>query len=303
MSPELNQMHQQFLYQFNEQVDSYWAILNSSPPKYFLLSESMKYSLGSGGKRFRPFLAFLVSESFKLKLNSKIENSILPFCLAIEMIHTYSLIHDDLPSMDNDDFRRGLPTNHKIYGEDIALLAGDALLTHAFHVISYYYKSQPHLGIKLVELLSDKSGYHGMIGGQLLDMKATSDIQLDTIETMHRLKTGALIQASAIGASVVSGCNENQIHLISLFSHALGLAFQIKDDLLDANDKDQDFKSYVKLVGYQQTENYLKQQTDLANNLLDQLSQMKLLDTERDFLKTDFFYLREMLIYNQKRHV
>ena len=222
-----------------------------------LLFESKSYSLKSGGKRFRPFLVYLVSQLWSVPIE-QIKN----YCLAVEMVHTYSLIHDDLPCMDNDDFRRGQPTNHKKFGEDIALLAGDALLTEAFYLISHDHHLTADCKMSLVALLSEKIGSFGMVGGQVLDMKAVSSAseienQLKKIEQIHLMKTGYLIQAAAVGGAVLAQVHSQALQFVSDFSLQLGLAFQIKDDLLDVHDHEQDFKSYVSVLGVEQTQHAL----------------------------------------------
>ncbi len=209
-----------------------------------LLFKSMGYSLRSGGKRFRPYLASEVFQIWKSDLNS-MKN----FCLTIEMIHTYSLIHDDLPCMDNDDFRRGQPTNHKVFNEDIALLAGDALLTEALHLISMDKKISAETKIKLISNLTEKIGAFGMVGGQVLDMKATQDIKIEPLEQIHHLKTACLIEAAGAGGALIAGASDQEIEFITKYSHHLGMAFQIKDDLLDIQDNEQDFKNYVSVIG------------------------------------------------------
>ena len=218
----------------------------SAPKKNFvdLLFKSMGYSLRSGGKRFRPYLAAEVFQIWKSEIIS-----VKSFCLAIEMIHTYSLIHDDLPCMDNDSFRRGQPTNHKVFSEDTALLAGDALLTEAIHLISSETDLMADTRIKLIGIVTQRIGAFGMVGGQVLDMRSTPEIKFEQLEQIHAMKTASLIEAAALGGAIIAGAPEKDIESISQFSHHLGMAFQIKDDLLDANETQQDFKSYVAVIG------------------------------------------------------
>lgn len=217
----------------------------------------------SGGKRFRPFLTYLVFSLFSNEYN-KIKN----YSFAVEMIHTYSLIHDDLPCMDNDDFRRGQPTNHKVFSEEIALLAGDGLLTDAFYMISNDQTLNAETKIKLVCLLSEKTGSAGMVGGQALDMQADKNLNLVQLKKIHTLKTANLIQAAAMGGALAAEAGEAELHNISEFSHALGMAFQIKDDLLDVNDKEQDYKSYVTLLGLEKTYDELQTYSNEARQSL-----------------------------------
>lgn len=223
------------------------------------VNESMQYSLKSSGKRFRPFLAYLV-----FKLGAENESLLKSWALAIEFIHTYSLIHDDLPCMDNDDYRRGVPTNHKVYGEAVALLAGDSLISEAFRVISEDQDLSAEIRIQLISLLAEKIGPAGMVGGQILDMKVTSEINLEDLKKIHLLKTGYLIQAAAIGAAYILNFNEELVTKISDFSLNLGIAFQIKDDLLDFSSEAQGFKSYAHLLGFEKTTEELNRYSKLA---------------------------------------
>lgn len=241
-----------------------------------LLFKSQQYSLQTGGKKFRPYLAMTVFKIWKTELQT-IKN----FCLAIEMIHTYSLIHDDLPCMDNDDLRRGKATNHKIFGEDIALLAGDALLTEAFRLIASEKKISADVRIQVIAYLSEKIGSFGMVGGQVLDMKADSDLDFNQLKKIHQMKTGCLIQASAVGAALIASANAAEVDLIAEFAENLGLAFQIKDDLLDFQDSEQDFKNFVSIIGLQKAEDQLQLHSKTAYNLLQHLQKNPAVDELR----------------------
>ena len=225
-------------------------------PQLELLWKSMGYTYFLDGKRFRPFLCYLTAKAF-----DKPFSVVFPWALAIEFIHTYSLIHDDLPCLDNDDFRRGQPTNHKVFGEDIALLAGDALLTEAFLVVS-------NLPNQVIRLLAQKTGALGMVGGQVLDMKVDTQMQLSHLEQIHLLKTANLIEAAVVGAALLSGATENQIKGLGTFASQLGIAFQIKDDLLDGLDHNQDFKNYIQILGEEKTQIELKNKTETAQQAL-----------------------------------
>jgi geranylgeranyl diphosphate synthase type II len=231
------------------------------------LRDSMNYSATNGGKRFRPVLSLLVGDVFGCD-----EQKILPFACAVEFIHTYSLIHDDLPCMDNDDLRRGKPTNHKVYGEAVALLAGDSLLTEAFLILTEAYRENGFLLGRLIELLSTAAGLRGMIGGQALDM-AAQKMTLPEMTQMHRLKTGCLIQLAVEGAAQIAGAKPSEIESLKKFGEQLGLAFQVADDLLDHREKDQEEKSFVSLLGVQGTRDYLKKTSDGALMYLRQVSQ------------------------------
>ncbi|MDR1474018.1 MAG: polyprenyl synthetase family protein [Lactobacillales bacterium] len=203
-----------------------------------LLKDAMLYSLTAGGKRIRPMLTLTVLASFK----QKIDEETLKIASAIELIHTYSLIHDDLPAMDNDDFRRGKLTNHKIYGEGMAILAGDALLALAFQVLTQN-ASNEKLGFELVKLLAKVAGATGMVGGQVLDIQGEGQrLPLDQMQKMHRLKTGALLSyAVESGFLIMHFLAQKQGKVINeqikkyflIYAKSFGLAFQIRDDILD----------------------------------------------------------------------
>lgn len=192
---------------------------------------------------------------------------VIAWAMAIEMIHTYSLIHDDLPCMDNDDWRRGQLTNHKVYGETVALLAGDALLTQAFHHIATQYENEPALAIQLVKLLSSASGAFGMVGGQTVDINfhklqfLNSEEKIQTLKKLHEMKTGALIQVAIEGAALICGLESSVISFWRQLGAQLGLAFQVKDDLLDAQEKIES-QSYPGILGIQKTSSFLAEITD-----------------------------------------
>ena len=196
------------------------------------VSEAARYSLFAGGKRVRPILCLAAADV----LNGSHE-FVLPVACAIEMVHTYSLIHDDLPAMDNDDFRRGRLTNHKVFGEAMAILAGDALLTEAFSLIAGAGEGVQRAAEKLMRvtgIIARASGYRGMVGGQVIDLESeTREVDLATVEYMHIRKTGALISACLEAGAVLGGGNEQQIGALTSYGRHLGLAFQITDDLLD----------------------------------------------------------------------
>ena len=197
------------------------------------LEKSMSYSLLSGGKRIRPFILL---ETYRMFSNNDNIEKALPYACALEMIHTYSLIHDDLPSMDNDDYRRGKLTNHKVFGEAEALLAGDSLLTYAFEVAA----SNPYVSDKSIRLaiicLSKCSGFTGMAGGQMIDLNSAKNVtSYDDLKTMHILKTGALIKAACL-LGYYAACDDPDKKIedsLICFAESLGVAFQIRDDILD----------------------------------------------------------------------
>lgn len=191
--------------------------------------EAMSYSLNIGGKRIRPILAILTYDMFEDNYEE-----ILPVCGALEMIHTYSLIHDDLPCMDNDDLRRGKPTNHKVFGEGLAVLAGDGLLNEALNILFKLSLKEDRKWAKAALLIGEASGVEGMIGGQTVDiLSENEDIPKDKLHYIHSKKTGALIKASILAGAILGKSTEEQYNILNEFGEKLGLAFQIKDDILD----------------------------------------------------------------------
>ncbi len=199
------------------------------------LHASMRYSLEAGGKRVRPVLALAAAEAVKGADAHKIDG-ILAAAASLEYIHTYSLIHDDLPAMDNDDFRRGKPTNHKVYGEAVAILAGDALLTFAFELLSSDLMGgmPPEARLAVIRELAVASGSMGMVGGQVVDIESEGrEVDFATVEYIHAHKTGALIRASVRIGAVAAEASKEQLDALSRYGKDVGLAFQIADDILD----------------------------------------------------------------------
>lgn len=194
------------------------------------LYDAMNYSLLSGGKRLRPVIGVAVC-----RMCGGDVNTMLPFACAVEMVHTYSLIHDDLPCMDDDDLRRGRPTNHKVYGEATAVLAGDALLTAAFETIAEHGTAlSADRALAASACLGRAAGARGMVGGQVLDMAGEGHaLSLSEVEELQRLKTGALISAAAEMGCIVAGGSEEECAAVRRYAQSLGLAFQIQDDILD----------------------------------------------------------------------
>ena len=240
-------------------LDRHFAVKPSLLQGHRRLSDSMRYSLlQEGGKRFRPVLAMLTAEA----LGEKSER-VLPFAAAVECVHTYSLIHDDLPAMDNDDFRRGQPTNHKKFDESTAILAGDALLTEAFTLIAENYAYEPKHALRAVQLLAQAAGFNGMVGGQAIDMASKKEsITLDELRLMHELKTGALIRVSAVGAAALCQASQEQTIEITRYAESLGLAFQVADDLLDFDLAHPEPGSYPALLGPDRTRHFLNELTE-----------------------------------------
>lgn len=193
--------------------------------------ESMRYSLMAGGKRLRPILCLATSE-----LVGGTTAMAMPTACALEMIHTMSLIHDDLPAMDNDDYRRGQLTNHKVYGEDVAILAGDGLLAYAFEFIATQTQQVPPDRIlQVVAKLGRAVGAAGLVGGQVVDLECEGkpNVTLETLNFIHRHKTGALLEASVLCGAILAGASDSELQRLSRYAQNIGLAFQIVDDVLD----------------------------------------------------------------------
>lgn len=197
-----------------------------------IIMEAMEYSLMAGGKRIRPML---MQETFRMFGGTG--KVIEPFMAALEMIHTYSLVHDDLPAMDNDDFRRGRKTTHVVYGEDMGILAGDALLNYAFETAATAFDLAPELSLqigKAIQVLAGKSGIYGMIGGQVVDVKSAGEqISGEMLQFIYRLKTSALIEAAMEIGAILAGATEEETKTMQNIASDVGLAFQIQDDILD----------------------------------------------------------------------
>ena len=239
------------------------------------LFEAMEYSLLAGGKRLRPIFAM----DFCRMCGGDWKNA-APFAAAVEMIHTYSLIHDDLPSMDNDDFRRGRPTNHKVYGEAMAILAGDALLTDAFMVAASAKLPNPQDMGFAISVLAQGAGSLGMVGGQVLDIQAESrELTEQEVIDIQSRKTGALINDACVLGVIAGGGTEEQIAAAARFAGALGMAFQIRDDMLDVIGTKEEMgkgvgtdaakNTFVRLYGLEKCEELVQKYTDTAISMLD----------------------------------
>ena len=266
-----------------------------------IITEAMEYSLMAGGKRLRPML---MRESFEL-FGGK-GKVIEPFMAAIEMIHTYSLVHDDLPAMDNDDYRRGRKTTHVVYGEDMGILAGDALLNYAFETACSAFELEPEKSLvigRALKILADKAGIYGMIGGQVVDVKESGHkITGDMLDFIYRLKTGALIEASVMIGAVLAGASDEEILKIEEIAGKVGMAFQIQDDILDVtsttemlgkpihSDEKNEKTTYVTLRGIEESRKEVKRLTSEA------LDTLKGLKYENAFLNE----LLEWLVYREK---
>jgi geranylgeranyl diphosphate synthase, type II len=229
---DLNSYLQQQQLLVEQALDQSIAI--ARPEKIY---EAMRYSLLAGGKRLRPILCLATCD-----LMGGTKAMAMPTACALEMIHTMSLIHDDLPAMDNDDFRRGQPTNHKVYGEDIAILAGDGLLAYAFEYVATQTKHvAPENIIRVVASLGRTVGAAGLVGGQVLDLESEgkSDITAETLSFIHTHKTGALLEASVVCGAIIANANPEDIARLSQYAQNIGLAFQIIDDILDITATDE----------------------------------------------------------------
>lgn len=206
--------------------------LPATDPDSRVLFDAMRYSAEAGGKRIRPVLALLFSRLFGGK-----DEDVLPFACAIEMVHTYSLIHDDLPCMDNDDYRRGKLTNHKVFGYANAVLAGDALLTYAFEELMISPASA-ETKCRAASLLAQMAGPNGMVGGQIIDgIGETEKLSYEMLLKMNRLKTGCLIRCACLLGAYAAGADEEMIRRTTIYADAVGLAFQIEDDILDEGEE------------------------------------------------------------------
>lgn len=265
---------------------------------YSVLLEAMRYSLLAGGKRLRPVLCLAFCEA----VGGNAE-AVLPAACAIEMVHTYSLIHDDLPCMDNDDYRRGRLTSHRVYGEDMATLAGDALLTAAFETLSRM-EGDPARILRCVSMLSGGAGEHGMVAGQVLDLLGeTRSLNEAQLRQVHQHKTGDLIRAACQMGAVLGGGSEEQIESAGAFALSLGMAFQIRDDILDeigtqeelgkpiGSDSENEKSTFVRIFGLEACQRLVEEETSRALSALEQ----------GNFRKTEFLRaLAESLVARNK---
>ena len=253
-------------------LKDFYAQLHDLPQNK--LFEAMEYSLLAGGKRLRPILAM---EFCRLCGNDPQQAA--PFAAAVEMIHTYSLIHDDLPSMDNDDFRRGRPTNHKVYGEAMAILAGDALLTDAFMVASTAQLANPADMAFAIGTLAECAGSMGMVGGQVLDIGSEErELTEQEVIDIQTRKTGALINAACVLGAIAGGGTEEQIDAAAKFAAGLGMAFQIRDDMRDVIGTQEEMgkgvgtdavkNTFVRLYGLERCEELVQTYTKYAIDAL-----------------------------------
>lgn len=273
MSELVNERNREYKAYLEQYLKNYYAAFSNLPQKK--LFEAMEYSLHAGGKRIRPILTM---EFCRLCCGDW--RKAAPFAAAIEMIQTYSLIHDDLPSMDNDDFRRGRPTNHKVYGEGMAILAGDALLTDAFMVAASQVLDDPRKMSDAIAILAHNTGSLGMVGGQVLDINSEErTLTEQEVLDIQTRKTVALINAACVLGVIAGGGSEDEIASAAQFAAGLGLAFQIRDDMLDVIGTAEEMgkgvgtdackNTFVRLYGLERCEELVQKYTDLAISALD----------------------------------
>lgn len=257
------------------------------------LLKSMSYSLAAGGKKLRPLLLLATLDFF----NQPIERGAYQVAGALEMIHTYSLIHDDLPAMDNDDLRRGKPTNHIVFGEGMAILAGDGLLTEAFHLVAEA-SLEASLKVVLLQRLALGAGTRGMIGGQVADIEGeTQQLDLASLQSVHRRKTGALIQFAVEAGLLISEQNQEVSQQMMVYAENFGIAFQIKDDLLDVigdeavigkktgMDEALGKSTYTSLLGVEGAQKALSDHYQLALSALQAVKEIRQLPQETSLLE------------------
>lgn len=289
----------------DEKVKEIEEILKSYLPEQNgyqrIIMDAMEYSLMAGGKRLRPML---MQETYRLFGGT--EKVIEPFMAAQEMIHTYSLVHDDLPAMDDDELRRGRKTTHVVYGEDMGILAGDALLNYAFETAAVAFDEYPEKALqigKAMKILGNKAGIYGMLGGQVVDVKETGHaVDKDVLDFIYALKTGALLESSMMIGATLAGADDESITLIEKVASKVGLAFQVQDDILDVtstaevlgkpihSDEKNEKTTYVTLLGIDKAEKIVEKESVEAIELL------KSLPVRNDYLE----WLLTQLIHRKK---
>ena len=279
-------------HEFQSRLDLYQNRVNAALDKYLPsedppehnLAEAIRYSVIGGGKRIRPAMVYAAGEAMGVSTDLLD----IPAC-AVEMIHAYSLIHDDLPAMDDDDLRRGRPTCHKAFDEATAMLAGDALQALAYEILAKddHKELTPEHRIAMLSLLTEASGAHGMAGGQAVDLASVGkQLTLQQLEHMHQLKTGALIRASILlGGMCKQDINEDELSMLSDYAHCIGLSFQIQDDILDVigdtetlgkpqgSDQEQEKPTFPAILGLEESRQRAIQQHELALKILEPLDE------------------------------
>lgn len=270
-----------------KRIDKYieGMLIPESPNK--IIYESMKYSLAAGGKRIRPILCLKTYEMLGGE-----SQDIMELAMAIECIHTYSLIHDDLPAMDNDDYRRGLLTNHKVYGEDIAILAGDGLLNLAFEKMIGWAMDyeNPSNGLKAIYKLAKSAGVEGMIGGQVVDVKTNGcAVDMETINYIQLNKTSALIEASILVAALAKGVKDEQLKNLEIYARNIGISFQIKDDILDVTSSLEELGKNIGSDMQNDKSTFLSFHSIEESEAIIEEMKMKALDAINQFENNQFF--------------
>ncbi|WP_370749743.1 polyprenyl synthetase family protein [Eubacterium sp.] len=271
---------------YNNKIDKVTDIIYSFCPTEEGLQQTvfdaMNYSVKAGGKRLRPLVLLET-----LKLFGGEEEEAYPFMAAIEMIHTYSLVHDDLPAMDNDKYRRGKLTTHAKFGENMAILAGDALLNYAYEIMSdaVMNSKYPKRAIRAMQTIARKAGIYGMVGGQTVDVENEGkEMSIDTINYIHNLKTAALIEGSMMAGAILAGAKAEEIDIVEKIAKSIGVAFQIQDDILDVtgdtnqlgkavlSDEKNHKTTYVSLLGVNISKEHVKRYSREAIELLESLN-------------------------------
>ena len=288
-----------------EKIREIESILRNALPEKVgyqeLIMEAMEYNLMAGGKRLRPML---MKETYEMFGGDS--NIVEPFMAALEMIHTYSLVHDDLPAMDNDDYRRGRKTTHVVYGEAMGILTGDALLNYAFETAASAFSMYPEKSLELgkaMQVLAGKAGVYGMIGGQVVDvMSEGKAIPKEVLDFIHELKTAALIECAMMIGAILAGASEDDVKKMECIAKNVGLAFQIQDDILDVtrtaevlgkpvlSDEKNEKTTYVTLVGLEQAKYFVETISNEA------IAMLHSLDVENEFLEK----LLKELIHREK---
>lgn len=298
-------MQKTFKEQLQQDIDCVEEILTRALPQETSLQktifEAMEYSVMGGGKRIRPVMML---ESYRLFGGEDLEK-VAPFMAAQEMIHTYSLVHDDLPAMDNDDLRRGRKTTHVVYGEDMGILAGDALLNYAYETVAdaLVRAEDKQAAARAFQILATKAGVYGMVGGQVVDVQKTGQaLDEETLEFIYRLKTGALLEASLMAGAALAGADETQLQQMERIGYLVGMAFQIQDDILDVTSTTQELgkpvgsddrnekTTYVTLYGMEAAGAAVEEYSREAMQLLEKLP------GDRTFLRE----MITMLIHRKK---
>jgi len=265
----------------NQVLEQYLPSPDLEPKR---LHQAMRYSVLNGGKRIRPLLVYATGEA----LDSDLEVLDIPAC-AIELVHSYSLIHDDLPAMDNDDERRGQPSCHKAFDEATAILAGDTLFNLAFQILA-----ENNLAQTMIPVLAKACGSFGMAGGQAIDLESTGkQLTLEQLENMHNLKTGALIRASVKLGAIAANClNQQQLEILDNYAKCIGLAFQIQDDILDADEISDNKVTYVSLLGLEKAKSKLQELHKKAKQHLESLA----IDSKLLYSLTEFIMPQNLAI-------